>query len=56
MGHDPTSEVPIIDVAPLVADAGDQEAVAAAMGHACRENGFFNPRNLTEPAKPHRYA
>ena len=25
-------EVPIIDVAPLIADAGDQEAVAAAMG------------------------
>ena len=49
MTHDPTSEVPIIDVAPLVADAGDeetvaagdQEAVAAAMGRACRENGFF---------------
>ena len=41
MTHDPTSEVPIIDVAPLVADAGDQEAVAASMGQACRANGFF---------------
>jgi len=41
MTDDPTSEVPIIDVAPLVADAGDQEAVAAAMGRACSENGFF---------------
>jgi isopenicillin N synthase-like dioxygenase len=41
MTHDPIFEVPIIDVAPLVADAGDQEAVAAAMGRACRENGFF---------------
>ena len=41
MTPDPTSEVPIIDVAPLVADAGDQEAVAAAMGRACRDNGFF---------------
>ena len=34
-------EVPVIDVAPLVADAGDQEEAAAAMGQACRENGFF---------------
>ena len=34
-------EVPIIDVAPLIADASDQKAVAAAMGRACRENGFF---------------
>ncbi len=41
MTHELTSQVPIIDVAPLVADAGDQEAVAAAMGRACRENGFF---------------
>ena len=41
MTHDPTSEVPIIDVAPLVADAGDQKAVAAAMGQACTDNGFF---------------
>ena len=41
MTHDATSELPIIDVAPLVAGAGDQEGVAAAMGKACRENGFF---------------
>ena len=39
--HDPTSKVPIIDVQPLVADAGDQKAVAAAMRQACTENGFF---------------
>ena len=39
--HDPTSEVPIIDVAPLVADAGDQKAVAAAIRQACTKNGFF---------------
>ena len=41
MTHDSTSEVPIIDVAPLVVDAGDQKAVGAAMGQACRESGFF---------------
>ena len=41
MTSDPTSAVPIIDVAPLVADAGDQDTVAAAMGRACRGNGFF---------------
>ncbi len=41
MTPDPTPALPIIDVAPLVADAGDQKAVAAAMGRACRENGFF---------------
>jgi isopenicillin N synthase-like dioxygenase len=39
--HDPTSEVPIIDVAPLMADAGDQKAVTAAIRQACTENGFF---------------
>jgi isopenicillin N synthase-like dioxygenase len=38
---DPTSGVPLIDVAPLVDDAGDQKAVAAAMRRACMENGFF---------------
>ncbi len=41
MTQNPTSEVPIIDVAPLVADSGEQEAVVAAMGQACRESGFF---------------
>ena len=41
MTHQSTAEVPIIDVAPLVTGAGDQQAVAAAMGRACRENGFF---------------
>ncbi len=38
---DPTSEVPVIDVSPLLARAGDQQAVAAAIGQACRESGFF---------------
>jgi isopenicillin N synthase-like dioxygenase len=41
MAHDPTSRVPIIDVTPLVAQAGDQRSVADAIGRACRENGFF---------------
>ncbi len=41
MKHDPTSEVPIIDVAPLVADAGGQKSVAALLRQACTENGFF---------------
>ena len=41
MPHEPTAEVPIIDVAPLVADGGEQNTVVAAMGQACRENGFF---------------
>ncbi len=35
------SEVPIVDVAPLVADVGDQKAVAGAIRRACTENGFF---------------
>jgi isopenicillin N synthase-like dioxygenase len=39
--HDPTSEVPIIDVAPLMADAGDKKVVTAAIRQACTENGFF---------------
>ncbi len=41
MTHNSTSEVPIIDVAALVGDAGEEKAVAAAMGQACRESGFF---------------
>ena len=41
MTYDLTSELPIIDVAPLVADAGDQEAVAAAIRQACTASGFF---------------
>ena len=36
-----TPQVPIIDVAPLVADSGDQRAVADAIRCACTENGFF---------------
>ena len=41
MKHDATSEGPIIDVAPLVADAGGQKTVAAALRQACTQNGFF---------------
>ena len=41
MKHDPTYAVPVIDVSPLVADAAGQKAVAAALGQACTENGFF---------------
>ncbi len=41
MPDNPTSDVPIIDVTPLVTDVGDQKAAAAAMGQACRESGFF---------------
>ena len=41
MTNDSTSELPIIDVSPLVAEAGDQKAVAATMGRACRETGLF---------------
>ncbi|MGH7947466.1 MAG: isopenicillin N synthase family dioxygenase [Opitutaceae bacterium] len=33
--------IPIIDVAPLVRGAGDARAVAAEIGAACREAGFF---------------
>ncbi len=35
------SHIPIIDVAPLVAGAAGQQAVAARLGEACRESGFF---------------
>ena len=35
------SEVPIVDVAPLVTNSGDQKAVSALIRQACTENGFF---------------
>lgn len=41
MAHAPTSQVPMIDVRALVAQAGDQRSVSDAIGRACRENGFF---------------
>ena len=41
MSHGPASEVPVIDVAPLVGRVGDQAGVAAAIGRACRKSGFF---------------
>ncbi|HEV8559678.1 MAG TPA: 2-oxoglutarate and iron-dependent oxygenase domain-containing protein [Actinophytocola sp.] len=34
-------EFPVIDVGPLVAGTPGRHAVAAEIGHACRENGFF---------------
>jgi isopenicillin N synthase-like dioxygenase len=34
-------DIPVVDVAPLVQGAGDQAAVAAQLGEACREHGFF---------------
>ncbi len=33
--------LPVIDVAPLVSGSGDRRAVAAEIGRACREVGFF---------------
>ena len=41
MTHVRTPELPIIDVASLVTGAGDQQAVAAEIGRAGREQGFF---------------
>jgi isopenicillin N synthase-like dioxygenase len=38
--HD-SSRVPVIDVTPLVERAPDQARVAAQLGQACRETGFF---------------
>lgn len=37
----PTSDLPILDVSPLVDRADGQEAVASAIGRACTERGFF---------------
>jgi isopenicillin N synthase-like dioxygenase len=34
-------QLPVIDVAPLVAGAGDLDGVAGAIDRACREHGFF---------------
>lgn len=36
-----TSGLPVVDVAPLVSGSGDPGAVAADIGRACREHGFF---------------
>ncbi len=41
MTKDPSSELPIIDVSPLVTRGDGQEAVASAIGRACTERGFF---------------
>ena len=35
------SQIPLIDIAPLVGAGGDRRAVADAIGRACRECGFF---------------
>jgi isopenicillin N synthase-like dioxygenase len=33
--------LPVIDISPLVAGTGNREAVATAIGEACRSHGFF---------------
>ncbi|MBH8564607.1 isopenicillin N synthase family oxygenase [Nostoc sp. CENA67] len=35
------SQVPIIDIQPLICGEGDRHAVTAQIGQACRESGFF---------------
>jgi isopenicillin N synthase-like dioxygenase len=35
------SRLPVIDVEPLVSDAGDRSGVAGQIASACRESGFF---------------
>ena len=35
------AQVPVIDISPLVTRVGDEAAVAAGIGQACREFGFF---------------
>lgn len=35
------ADLPVVDVAPLVSGSGDRRAVAAEIGRACREHGFF---------------
>lgn len=35
------SQIPVIDIGPLVGDGGDRRGVADAIGRACRESGFF---------------
>src|SRR5450631_1572897 len=37
----PMAEIPVIDIGPLVARSGGAADVAAAIGAACRETGFF---------------
>src|SRR5215207_8832996 len=37
----PTTSLPVIDIAPLVARAPGRAAVAAQVGEACRAHGFF---------------
>jgi len=38
---DPQDSIPVIDVSPLVRGGPGREAVARALGRACRQNGFF---------------
>ncbi|HVF88990.1 MAG TPA: 2-oxoglutarate and iron-dependent oxygenase domain-containing protein [Blastocatellia bacterium] len=40
-GREESSRIPIIDVAPLVSGGADRRAVAAEIGRACRDSGFF---------------
>ncbi|WP_044243719.1 isopenicillin N synthase family dioxygenase [Chondromyces apiculatus] len=39
--RDVPRQLPVLDIAPLVHGRGDRDAVAAAIGGACREHGFF---------------
>lgn len=35
------THLPVVDISPLVSGSGDRNVVAAQIGQACRENGFF---------------
>ena len=41
VADDGFSHIPIIDISPLVKGRGDRYAVAAQIGQACHECGFF---------------
>ncbi len=36
-----SGDIPVVDIGPLVARRGDRSAVAARIGRACRDQGFF---------------
>ncbi len=41
MAPEAHSEIPVIDINPLVSGVGDRQEVAARIGQACRDFGFF---------------
>ena len=41
MAHDTYSHIPIIDISALVSGKEDRHEVAAKIGQACRDCGFF---------------